>query len=151
MSSSPHISSFQSGVDQSYVIPTAQPKMGWLSWFVAVPALGGLAVGLYMGAKIDDALMLGVIGFFCGIPLLIIAAVIAGFSQLRVQKAVWAKHTFAWYRETFPAHAHPNGHVSCRHCGSHKTNVRNLMNRTFMRVHSCSQCGETLYYSPEKV
>jgi len=30
-------------------------------------------------------------------------------------------------------------------------NVRNLMKRTYTRVHSCSQCGETLYFSPEKV
>jgi hypothetical protein len=43
-----------------------------------------------------------------------------------------------------------NGRVSCCHCGGKQVHVRNLMNRTFFREHFCTQCGKTLYYSPER-
>lgn len=67
------------------------------------------------------------------------------------QQAIWQQHTFAWYRNMFPQYAPGYGEVSCRFCGSRRTRTRNLMGGTYMRVHSCNQCGETLYFSKEQV
>lgn len=94
-----------------------------------------------------DLLTIGAGGvLFLLIPTFIVIAVVYGIKQ----KAVWARHTFEWYRTTFPAHAHAKGRVSCRHCGSEHVRAERLLNRTFMRVHSCGQCGKTLYFSPEQ-
>lgn len=41
------------------------------------------------------------------------------------------------------------GKVKCYTCGSQRVHARGLMNRTFTREHFCTQCGTTLYYSPE--
>ncbi len=35
-------------------------------------------------------------------------------------------------------------------CNNERIHVRALMNRTFHREHFCTQCGKTLYYSPEQ-
>lgn len=119
--------------------------------------LFGVVLGICFGAlaregKGLDAAMTGFfIGVFVPIPFLIVIGYVVASRHLKHTKDVWAKHTHTWYREAFPQNAHANGHVSCRHCGSHKTQVRNLMERTYMRLHSCAQCGETLYYSSEKV
>lgn len=81
----------------------------------------------------------------------IINEIVGGPGSRRRLKQHWAKHSYAWYRSTFPAHAHANGRVTCRHCGGDKLRVTNLMKQTYMRVHNCAQCGETLYYTPEKI
>ncbi|WP_344762996.1 hypothetical protein [Actimicrobium antarcticum] len=59
-------------------------------------------------------------------------------------------HSYSWYKNNFPESSE-NGRIHCRFCGDHRISVRNLMNGTFVRSHSCVQCGETLYYSPERV
>lgn len=128
----------------TYVIPDHMSRFSQGKPFLLLLVTAGLGL-LFFGVE-------GAIGgFFAGIPLVIVTALVRGVLLMRKLKAVWHKHTYAWYRETFPEHAHEKGRVSCRHCGGTKVVVRNLMNHTFMRSHSCAQCGETLYFSPEKV
>ncbi|KVD08047.1 hypothetical protein WI80_14655 [Burkholderia ubonensis] len=55
---------------------------------------------------------------------------------------------YQWYRATYPDAMRGN-RVACYSCGNDRVHVRNVMQRTFMREHFCSQCGESLYYSPE--
>jgi hypothetical protein len=142
----------QAAAAQPYVIPSFQrPNAGRMALVFPTFAAIGYVVGLSLGGTWTGSLYAAAVGLPVAILFFVIGSIVVGALNTSRQMRVWAKHTFAWYRETFPSHAHPNGHVSCRHCGSHKTDVRNLMNRTFMRVHSCSQCGETLYFSPEKV
>jgi hypothetical protein len=81
----------------------------------------------------------------------IVNEIVGGPGSQRRLKQHWNQHSYAWYRSTFPEHAHANGRVSCRHCGGHKLRVTNLMKQTYMRVHNCAQCGETLYFTPEKI
>lgn len=140
--------------EQSYVIPsTEMPNTGSVKQLLASALFFGIVAAVRaVDENIFSAAAVGfVVGFFVPIPFYIVIAILKSFPYRKHRKAVWAKHTFNWYRDAFPEHAHANGHVSCRHCGSHKTQVRNLMERTYMRLHSCSQCGETLYFSPEKL
>ncbi|MEO8018360.1 MAG: hypothetical protein ABI769_11130 [Pseudomonadota bacterium] len=65
------------------------------------------------------------------------------------QLAKFQKMTYEWYKSEHPAHVQGN-RVSCFSCGNPRINVRALMNRTFHREHFCTQCGKTLYYSPEQ-
>ncbi len=58
------------------------------------------------------------------------------------------ERNFDWYRSTYPSHFR-NGRVTCHKCGGDRVNARALLRHTYMREHFCSQCGETLYYSPE--
>lgn len=136
----------------TYVIPSHSDfNVGRLALIFPIFAAIGYVYGLSVGGTWTGSLYAAALSLPVAIPTFIVLSIIRGFREIKKRNEIWSKHTFAWYRETFPRHAHPNGHVSCRHCGSHKTSVRNLMNRTFMRLHSCSQCGETLYFSPEKV
>ncbi|KLR58080.1 hypothetical protein OX89_08970 [Diaphorobacter sp. J5-51] len=57
--------------------------------------------------------------------------------------------SFAWYKAEHANHVSKNG-VSCFSCGSSRIHARALMNHTYHREHFCSQCGKTLYYSPEE-
>ena len=126
-----------------------------------VPALGALtllwpllllpgAAALY-GLTISMALAveLTIMAAFTAVPVVIVNCFIVIGRQSRRQRAIWAKHDYLWYRATFPDHAHDKGKVSCRHCRNPHIQVRNLMNRSFMRVHLCNQCGKSLYFSPE--
>lgn len=83
-------------------------------------------------------------------PVLIVNAFVVIGRQSSRQRAVWAKHSYAWYRASFPSHIHDKGRVSCRHCENPQVQVRNLMHSSFMRAHICTQCGQTLYFSPER-
>lgn len=56
---------------------------------------------------------------------------------------------FYWYAEKYP-HCYRNKRVSCVHCGCDRVHVRNMMNGWYLREHVCTQCGETLYWSPER-
>lgn len=56
--------------------------------------------------------------------------------------------TYEWYRAQNPSHAHGGG-VSCKKCGGTRIHARGLMQHTYTREHFCTQCGTTLYYSPE--
>jgi hypothetical protein len=136
----------QNATERTYVIPTvALPSDYPLLLLIPVCALAGWIISS------GNAHGTVLIGAAVGFPVAVLIKFLRARDVTKRQREIWATHNFAWYRSTFPACAHANGHVSCRHCGSHKTNVRNLMNQTFMRLHSCSQCGETLYFSPEKM
>lgn len=58
------------------------------------------------------------------------------------------KKTYLWYKATHPLNVDGN-RVTCFSCGSPRINVRALMNRTYHRDHFCTQCGTSLYFSPE--
>lgn len=58
------------------------------------------------------------------------------------------ERNFDWYRSTYSSHFR-NGRVTCHKCGCDRVNARALLRHTYMREHFCTQCGETLYYSPE--
>lgn len=69
-------------------------------------------------------------------------------TQLR-QLSRFQKMTYLWYKQTYPAQV--SGHqVSCFECGNQRIQVRALMRQTYHREHFCTQCGKTLYYSPEQ-
>lgn len=136
----------------TYVIPDVNANLRsfrkiWL--MLPLLTLAAFAWG-YHRRGIDGALDLMGAGFVAGLVLSLAALIPVAIVGAIRQKAVWSKHTFDWYRNTFPAHAHAQGRVSCRHCGGHHVRAERLMNKTFMRVHSCGQCGKTLYYSPEQ-
>lgn len=65
------------------------------------------------------------------------------------QLSTFEKMTYEWYKSEHSDHVKGNK-VSCFSCGNARINVRALMNRTFHREHFCTQCGKTLYYSPEQ-
>lgn len=65
-----------------------------------------------------------------------------------LERLSWRKHTYAWYVTHFSDHVR-QGRVSCRHCGSQNIRTHNLMRQSYTRAHSCNQCGQTLYFSPE--
>lgn len=60
----------------------------------------------------------------------------------------YEKQNYHWYIQTHPESFRQN-RVYCHSCNSGKVHTRNLFNRTFTREHFCSQCGTTLYFSPE--
>lgn len=65
------------------------------------------------------------------------------------QLSRFQKMTYEWYQSEHLEHVRGN-RVSCFVCGNDRIHVRALMNRTFHREHFCTQCGNTLYYSPEQ-
>lgn len=81
-------------------------------------------------------------GMFVFIP---IGIAIFWFKQL----SRFQKMTYHWYKNAHAEHVNGNK-VSCFECGNEHIHVRALMNRTFHREHFCTQCGKTLYYSPEQ-
>lgn len=68
--------------------------------------------------------------------------------EFQATMAKYKQMSYDWYKATHPTHVHGNG-VSCHSCGGRRINVRSLMERTYTRAHFCTQCGTTLYYSPE--
>lgn len=130
-----------------YVIPSGAytgPSPFWLPLVVAI-ACACLAIQAHAG--VAEWVMSGfVTGIVLMILLIFILAVRQSGRTARIRKA----HDYLWYRKTFPEHAHANGRVTCRHCGGSSVQPRNLMNRSFMRAHVCTQCGTTLYFSAEQ-
>lgn len=59
-----------------------------------------------------------------------------------------AQMSYDWYRKTYPSLVSGSG-VKCHQCGGGRIHVRGLMQHTYLREHFCTQCGTTLYYSPE--
>lgn len=85
------------------------------------------------------AMLMGAVFFLAGAGALIY--------RLR-QIARFQKMTYQWYCQTHPELVR-NNKVSCYSCGNAHIQVRALYNQTYHRAHLCSQCGTTLYYSPE--
>ncbi|ADL55477.1 hypothetical protein [Gallionella capsiferriformans] len=65
------------------------------------------------------------------------------------QLSRFQKMTYVWYKTVYADNVQGNK-VSCFVCGNDSIHVRALMNKTFHREHFCTQCGKTLYYSPEQ-
>ena len=65
---------------------------------------------------------------------------------LRVQKL--KRQNYDWYVAQNPKLV-SGGRVRCLKCDSSNIGTERLMNRTFLRVHVCRQCGTALYYSKE--
>lgn len=86
-------------------------------------------------------------GIFFGLFFTVIGAVVGVTNWIRVTK--FQTQTYAWYRETYPKHAHTDGSVSCKNCGGRRIHIRGLMQQTYTREHVCGQCGTRLFYSPE--
>lgn len=127
---------------QQYEIPSARLHIGFIPLLplVLLPLLAAITPGFAIE-----------LGLFIGVPITVVWIFVAVGRSKRQAKKVWDQHSYEWYRSTFPEHAHKNGMVSCRRCNGGRLQVRNLLNHTYTRLHSCSQCGETLYFSPEKV
>jgi hypothetical protein len=133
----------------TYVIPLLEAK-GVGKIFLLIPTTIALFALIGYWFSGENGAFYGIVaGLPSGIVLTVFFGVVFSVLHTNRLKGIWETHTFRWYREKFPEHAHANGHVSCRHCTSHRVHASKLMNRTFMRAHSCAQCGETLYYSKE--
>lgn len=106
---------------------------------------GAFAVGGTVEALTGD-LMPGAIFALFGVGFLVLlwSQLQQGYARMRHMQ----ERNFDWYRASYPAHLR-NGRVTCHNCSCDRINVRALMRRTYMREHVCTQCGETLYYSPE--
>lgn len=87
----------------------------------------------------------GDLDFFLGLGTVFF---VVGFLSLR-NFLKFTKMTYDWYRSEYPSNVNGNK-VSCYSCGNNRIHVRALMNRTYYREHFCTQCGKTLYYSPEQ-
>lgn len=82
---------------------------------------------------------------------------IAGFGAIIIAN-VWRhlkvkamrQQNYEWYRQTFPACRTRRGGLSCNICGGDRIHTQRLMKQTWLRAHFCAQCGQTLYYSPER-
>jgi hypothetical protein len=91
----------------------------------------------------------GVYGYLALAGLALIApgsfAMISG-----VRRIFRFQRDFKWYRKTHPS-KFVGGRVTCYSCGGDRINARSLMRGMYHREHFCTQCGTTLYYSPETV
>ncbi len=62
---------------------------------------------------------------------------------------LYKSHNYAWYAKQHPGLV-KNGRVRCHNCSGGRIQLRNLKEHTYTRAHICSDCGTTLYYSPEQ-
>lgn len=115
------------------------------AFFAAIALANGAPLSNLM--KVLDTVIFG--GIFLAMFTTIPGFLIVSSRMNTKLLASWKSHNYEWYRKAFPDKVTPNGDVVCRHCGSSHVHAKNLMNRTFMRSHSCNRCGKTLYYSPE--
>jgi len=106
--------------------------------------VGGIAILIGLSSNLSGIgvffLIWGLFFFF--VPFYIMK------SRLK-QLSTFEEKTYIWYKETYPNNVHSNV-VTCFVCQNNRIHVRPLMNRTFHREHFCTQCGKTLYYSPEQ-
>ena len=74
-------------------------------------------------------------------------SLICGFNIYRYTK--FMRFDYKRFVKQHPDHVH-NGQVSCTSCNSRRIHTKALMNQSYTREHFCSQCGEFLFYSPER-
>ncbi|BEU96354.1 hypothetical protein ACDW_20590 [Acidovorax sp. DW039] len=86
---------------------------------------------------------------FIIIPTIILKMSLSSIKERKRQLLNFKKMTYEWYKNEHPEHIQ-NNKVYCFSCGGQKINARALMNHTYHREHFCTQCGKTLYYSPEQ-
>lgn len=140
----------------AYLIPSAEslasPLAKYGFFFIPGIALVCAILGATFGGSksVEKFFEFGITGFFVGIPFTIIATIVGSIVTARRLKSNWARHNYQWYREQFPSNVRDN-RITCRHCGSGNVRTSNLMNKTYMRLHACGQCGETLYFTPEGI
>lgn len=102
---------------------------------------------------------IGVIFFLLGLRMFLngpekMGAMFLLISSLSLATLFWrfrkfSTKTYLRYRTEHPDCVKGNK-VACLQCGSDRIHVRGLMNHTYHREHLCTQCGTTLYYSPEE-
>jgi hypothetical protein len=63
--------------------------------------------------------------------------------------ALLKRQNYDWYRKQHPG-AFRNGRILCHKCGNDRIAIRALLQQTYLREHVCSNCGTTLFYSPER-
>lgn len=100
-------------------------------------------VAIVFCSVIGDNLVQGII-----LGLIFSAPVSIGifFHNRRIHRML--DRNFHWYRQQHPSCV-KNNRVTCASCGATSIRVRALMQKTYMREHFCSVCGEVLYFSPE--
>jgi hypothetical protein len=86
-------------------------------------------------------------GLFMGAMFLLVSSISLATLFWRFRK--FSTRTYLRYRNDHPDSVKNNA-VNCFKCGSTRISVRGLMNHTYHREHLCTQCGTTLYYSPEE-
>ena len=101
------------------------------------------AMALFYGLRIHP---LNIFSLLFGGIFLMVGSIIM-VSRLR-QIHKFQTRTYAWYKSTYANNGQENK-LSCFACGNKKIHVRSLYQRTYHREHFCTQCGKTLYYSPE--
>lgn len=122
----------------------AQRPQSHLRWILA--AFGCFGIG-FLGIVLSSP-TLGGIGIG-GFVTCIIASIVTGFVVHTRWRRQMSAHNYDWYRTEHPDLVTRDGSVKCATCGGARVHVRGLMQKTFMREHFCTQCGATLYYSPE--
>jgi hypothetical protein len=136
-------------VTETYKIPDAvKEAVVAISRVLKLTALALVGIGVALGVLFgpDNLFTYAIVAFI----LVVVTFSLASSKYNSRIKENWAKHSYLWYKNSFPDKVKVDGKIVCRHCGDSRINVKNMMNRSFMRCHSCVQCGATLYYSPEQ-
>jgi len=66
-----------------------------------------------------------------------------------INRRRYLKMDYEWYTKTHPQ-AMRGKKATCYACGSPRIVIRPMMNKMYLNIHTCSNCGKQLYYSPEK-
>lgn len=104
-----------------------------------------ILLGLALLVPGDDGFKMGQ-DTFMGAAFLVMGTYVMLTGVRRINR--FQKKTYLWYKATYPLNVDGN-RVTCFSCGSGRINVRSLMNHTYHRDHFCTQCGTSLYFSPE--
>ena len=136
-------------VTETYKIPDAMKEatvgISRVLKLTALTLVGtGVALGVLFGPEILFAYT------FVAVLLAVVLFLMVSSKYNSRIKENWATHSYLWYKNAFPDKIKVDGKLACRHCGDSRINVKNMMNGSFMRCHSCVQCGAALYYSPEQ-
>jgi len=120
------------------IMTTESKKTGIKIFFTFIILIGVTLLGLSL---LISELSLAAIG-----------SIVVGFAILGLKNGLknttrFAK-TFQWYKETYRLNV-DGSRVTCFSCGGARIQTRSLMNHLYHREHFCTQCGTTLYYSPE--
>lgn len=103
------------------------------------------------GSDLQQAFIGAMWGAFGAVP----AVMVAGFATIvlrnRRDSALWRSHTPDWYRHSYPELALADGGVQCRFCGGERVQPRNIAGRLDVRAYTCGACGETLYYTRDRL
>lgn len=134
---------------KEYVIPVLQSNALKSAWLMVGLPIAFAFYEVAAGGSTREIVAGAISGFVVAFVAFMMTTFVLAIRLSSKQRAVYAAHDYDWYRRTFPAHVHDKGHVSCRHCGGHKINTKNLMKSTYTRAHVCDQCGKSLYFSPE--